>query len=157
MNTITLFSLIVFATVFAAVYINNTTTGATPIVFTPPYSYASGGDLLSELNAFLFTFIFSLLFFGLSAPIALGIEGAKYAGLFTQHLMSAFDFAFLLPQVIAVFAATLLGQAIIDDYTEKRSLLEGWTDARNYFLAAFVLFIVVFLVKMLLLPAVGLV
>ena len=148
MTGLSLFSLIILATAFfTAFYLN-----ANPnyeFTITPPYHYVPG-EFLSELNAFFFVFIFSLLFFGITAPIALGIEGLKWGSLYSIKAITFYDLAFIVPQVIVSFSAIMLGQGIISDYEGKAALKQVLPTALTYFLAAIALFFAIYLLKPLL-------
>ncbi len=106
--------------------------------FKPPYYFAEN-DVKSEFNAFFFVFLFSLLFFGLSAPVALAIEGLKYGTLISTASPTAFEFAFAIPGVLASYSAVLLGQAIMNDLGSEKSVFDAWSAALKYFAAGLAL------------------
>ncbi len=113
-------SLIVFAGVFLALFGYNVF-AADKIVIKPPY-YFDSKDAVSQVNALAFVFFFSLLAFGLSSPIALGIEAAKYASLLSTGAIGWYDLLFVLPSIVVALAAAELGQGILEDYDGKGSL-----------------------------------
>ena len=116
------FSLVFFIVVFIAVFAyNNFSTEK--VVIKPPYFFTPG-DAVSQVNSLAFVFFFSLLAFGLSATLALGIEAAKYSSLFSAGAIGGFDLLFILPSLLAAFAACELGQGILDDYEGKGSLFK---------------------------------
>ncbi|MEK6843157.1 MAG: hypothetical protein AABY04_01595 [Candidatus Micrarchaeota archaeon] len=140
MNIPVLLAFMVFFGVFAGNYFLNfdfekgkAKEGA--FTFTPPYYYAPN-EWVSQVNAFFFVFLFSLLFFGYSAPIATGIEGAKYAAILLAGTGSFFDFAFIVPELLAVYSATLLGQGVLNDF-EGQTVFEHWGKALKVFGIAF--------------------
>lgn len=142
MKAVFVLSVIIFAAAFGAVYSVNSFTGY-DVFFKPPYHYAAGG-LPSEANAFAFAFIFSLLFFGYSAPIALGIEGLKYASLYSSGIIGLPALAFILPQFVACFAAMTLGEGAIKDYKGEGKMIDYAWKAFKYLAVAIVLFVAVF-------------
>lgn len=97
---------------------------AEKIVVRPPYFFQPG-DVASHVNAVAFVFFFSLLAFGLSSVLALGIEGAKYGSLISTGAMSGFEVVYVVPAILACFAATELGQGVLDDYEGKGNLLKN--------------------------------
>ncbi|MFH0971502.1 MAG: hypothetical protein V1835_02945 [Candidatus Micrarchaeota archaeon] len=138
--------ILVFAGVYAFGY--DFATGkakATALDFKPPYYYMQG-EFVSYINAFFFVFVFSLLFFGYSAPIALGVEGAKYASLTLGGAIPIYDYAFLIPEVLAAYSAVLLGRGVLDDF-EGKSIFEHWSAALRVFTVGFALVVVLFLLR----------
>jgi hypothetical protein len=134
MNTPLVLGILVFIAAFGAVYAVNS--GSTQFAFTPPYYYVNGGDLASVLNSMLFVFLFSLLFFGLGAPLALGIEGLKYSSLYLAQAIPFYDLFYILPQFIAAYAATILGTGALADFQGNASVFDYWKDGVKYFLVA---------------------
>lgn len=114
----------------------------------PPFSFQPG-DFISQLNAFFFVFIFSLLFFGYSAPIALAIEGARYASLLLKGTGYTFDMLFIFPEAIAAYSAIVLGQGVLND-VDGASVFEKWSGAVRYFVIAFALMVGLFVARMFL-------
>lgn len=106
--------------------------------FQPPYAFAVG-DPLSMVTAFAFAFLFSLLFFGYSAPLAMIFEGVKYGYLYARGGMPFFDLFFAVPAVFACYSAILLGRSAWDDFKGTGSLFKGWRRAFKYFMAGAVL------------------
>ncbi|MFH0971342.1 MAG: hypothetical protein V1835_02125, partial [Candidatus Micrarchaeota archaeon] len=87
-----------------------------------------------------------LLFFGYSSPIALGVEGAKYASLALSGAMPIYDYVFLIPEVLAAYSAVLLGRGVLDDF-EGKSIFEHWSAALRVFMVGFALVVVLFLLR----------
>ncbi|MDP2717939.1 MAG: hypothetical protein Q8P02_04300 [Candidatus Micrarchaeota archaeon] len=114
MRLLAAFSIIIMAAVFFAVLGLNISQGAALDV-KPPYAF-SAGDVASELLALAFVFVFSVLFFGYGAPVALGIEGAKFASLYSTGGVSELYLAFMLPEVLVAVSAVYLGQGLLKDY-----------------------------------------
>jgi len=146
MNTPLVLGIVVFAMSFAAVYYVNQNS-ATQFQFTPPYAFASGGDLVSVLNSLFFVFFFTLLFFGMGAPLALGIEGLKYASFYFAQAIPLFDLFYVLPQLIAAYSAVVLGTGALADFQGKASLFDYWKEGMKFFVAALALTAVLFLVR----------
>lgn len=117
MKLIAVFSVVVMVASFAGVYGYNTTQ-STPFTLSPPYSFEPN-DLFSELVALAFVFVFSLLFFGYGAPLALGMEGIKFASLYTSNAVPASYLLLMLPQIFMGLSATYLGQGLLNDYQGK--------------------------------------
>jgi hypothetical protein len=113
--------------------------------FVTPY-YFVVNELTSAINAYFFVFIFSLLFFGYSAPIAMGIEGAKYGSLLAHGIMNVFDLIFIFPQLLGAYSAILLGQGVIDDI-EGKTIFENWGRALKFFLIGLAITVFLFLVR----------
>jgi hypothetical protein len=143
MNLPAILSGIIFVLAFGTVYsmgydfqAGKARENANPI-FNAPYYFVSG-ELISYLNAFFFVFIFSLLFFGYSAPIAMGIEGGKFAALFVSGLLKPYDFVFVIPEFFAAYSAILLGQGVLEDF-EGKTVFEKWASALKFFVVGLVL------------------
>jgi len=145
MNSFIILGIVVFAISFAGVYYVNYT-AETPYSFTPPY-YFSIGDMMSQINAFLFVFIVSAAFFGLAVPIALGIEGLKYASLLSTASMPAFDLLFAIPQLFAAYSASLLGQGAVEDYQGRGSVFAYWSDSVKWFVVGAVMLGILWLAR----------
>ncbi len=134
LNAISVLALLALFAGFAGVFVLNSQGAAQqqPLISVPvPYFFAPG-DVVGVVNSFLFVFVFSLLFFGFGAPIALGLEGAKYAFLISAGGMKFFDLAFAVPQIFAAMAATVLGRGIIDDYRGVKTVFDYWDSALGY-------------------------
>ncbi len=152
MNISAILSIAVLAFVFIGYYALNydfSGEGKEAPAFTPPY-YFKSGEFVSYLNAFFFVFVFSLLFFGYSAPIALGIEGAKHASMLLQPNPVTFDLIFLVPQTLAAYSAIVLGQGVLEDIDGK-SVFERWNRALKFFGIAFGMMIILIVVRVVLL------
>ncbi len=129
----------------------------------PPYSFdiysdkdfnLKQGGVLGILNAYFFVFVFSLLFFGFSAFLAMGAEGLKYASFISTGSMPGYDLMFLLPQFLAVVAATELGEGVMNDFEGRESIFENdnWKHAFVYFAAGLALTVVLVAVRSYALP-----
>ncbi len=105
--------------------------------FTPPYSF-NPGEWVGPLNAFFFVFLFSLLFFGLSTPLALGTEGAKFGSMLSTG-GPPYDFVFIIPEILAAQSAVLLGQGVLRDFGSENTVFASWTAAAKYFAAGLAL------------------
>ena len=134
-----LVALALLAACFAGVYFVNTSNPAEAVFVAPPY-YSEVGDAGSFVASFAFVFLFSLLFFGYAAPVALAIEGAKYASFFTVRGLPWFDLLFLLPEVLVCYSAILLGHSALAEFTSSGSLFATWRRAFKYFIVSAVLF-----------------
>lgn len=103
--------------VFAGVYGYNTTQPQA-VSLLPPYAFTPD-DTLSELLSLAFVFAFSLLFFGYAAPLALGIEGAKFGSLVSTGAVHWSYVALAAPEIAVSLSAMYLGQGLLLDYQGK--------------------------------------
>ncbi|MBI5035805.1 hypothetical protein HZC09_00525 [Candidatus Micrarchaeota archaeon] len=142
MKVLLIVSLVFFAAVFVGVYAYNS---AYPdkIVLQPPYAYVPG-DMASEASSLVFVFVLSLLFFGYSAPIALGIEAAKYASMISTNALPVTHAAFILPAMLASVAAVYLGQGLLKDYKGEGNWIDYAQKSAYYMIAALVIWLIVF-------------
>jgi hypothetical protein len=108
------FSIIAMAAVFFAVLGLNISQNA-GLNVQPPYAFSSG-DVISELMALSFVFVFSVLFFGYGAPIALGFEAAKFASLYSIGAVNELYLLFMIPEVLVAVSAVYVGQGLLKDY-----------------------------------------
>ncbi len=138
MDRLLLLTLVAFVVCFAGVYYVNSTSASDQFEFVPPY-YFETGEVFAIINSFLFVFIFSLLFFGYGAPIAMAVEGLKYGSLYSLKALPEFDLLFVVPQALACYSAVLLGKSALDDFGGKGSLFEAWRPAFKYFVVSAVL------------------
>lgn len=136
LNALAILSIAAFVFAFGGVWMTNT--GTVKQVYLPPYHYIPG-DYWSYLNAFFFSTVFSFLMFGASAPLAMAMEGAKYASLFSTGAMAPFDLLFILPSLLGAIAAATLGQGVVADYRNEGSLFDYWAAALLYFNIALIL------------------
>jgi len=150
MKSLTLVAIALFFVAFAGVYLYNSNQVANDLPgfeFKPPYAFVPG-DGLSAFNAFFFVFIVSLLLFGIGGVVSMTLEGLKYGSLFSSSLAGIvtgfhfFDLLFVIPQLMACFAATTLGAGLILDYRGKASLFPYWNYAVRYFVFGLLLTIV---------------
>lgn len=145
MRALNVMSLLLYLGVCAAlltVNLNDRTTNGPQLLIQPPYHYVPG-DIWSELNGFAFTFLFSLLFFGLTAPLAVAVEAAKQASQFSISKSLAISVLFTLPNILASFAAVSLGAAAFEDMEGKKPLEYSLTEGFRTLLVAVALFLVV--------------
>ncbi|MEM4255040.1 MAG: hypothetical protein QXR53_01790 [Candidatus Norongarragalinales archaeon] len=139
--------IVVFVICFGGVlYLNSSNPEGKLFVFTPPYNYVVG-DTLSFFNSFLFVFILSAAFFGIAAPIALGMEGLKYASLLSAGLMPVYDVLFVIPSLLSAYSASLLGQGAIEDYQGKGSVFGHWQDAVKWFAVGTAILVILILAR----------
>ena len=103
-----------------------------PVSVAPPY-YFEPGKPLSYVVATLFVFGFSLLLFGFSAPLAMALEGAKYASLLSSGTLQYYDLLFLVPEAAAMYSAVLLGKGVLNDLEGKENVFAQWDLAKKYF------------------------
>ncbi len=147
MNIFIFLGIVVFVACFGGLlYLNSSGEGGKLIFVNPPYNYIVG-DTLSFFNSFLFVFIFSAAFFGVAAPIALGIEGLKYASLLSAGLMPVYDILFAIPQVLAAYSASMLGKGAIEDYQGKGSVFAHRKDAVKWFAVGVVFLVILILAR----------
>lgn len=143
-NALSTLTLVAFALAFLAVW---SLAGSSSVAaYAPPYYYQTG-DYWSYLNAFFFSVVFSLLFFGAGAPLAMGMEGAKYASLFYTGAMPAFDLLFLIPSLFGSVGAVTLSQGILADFRNQGSVFAYWPRALRYFDSALILLFILLAVR----------
>ncbi len=117
MRLIPIFSMVVFVAVFAAIYGYNLQ-ATEKVSFQPPYAFQPE-DLQGEVLSLVFVFVFSLLFFGSATPLALGIEAAKFASLYSTGAVGQFYLALALPICLVGLSASYLGHGLWVDYQGK--------------------------------------
>ncbi|MFH0713668.1 MAG: hypothetical protein V1722_03905, partial [Candidatus Micrarchaeota archaeon] len=111
------------------------------------------GELFSEINAFFFVLIVSLLLFGLGGVVAMPLEGLKYGSMlfamFSGQVSNfhVFDLLFIIPQLLACVAATTLSSGLISDYRGKGNVFSYWNRAVKYFILGIVLLVVLLVVR----------
>lgn len=159
MNELSVLCFAVLISAFIGAYLWNSgvTDPNSQAIIKPPYHFNVGSNLyayssdtiLSFINAFFFTFIFSLLFFGYAAPIAMAIEGMKYGSLISLNLIPYYDALFLVPQLIACVAATLIGQGIIYDYKGEGNIFEYWRRGAMYFTVSLIFLLLLLFTRQL--------
>ncbi len=141
MKSLTLAAVLLFFVAFTGVYLYNSmqaTEGNVPFEFKPPYAFAPG-DLVSNVNAFFFVFLLSLLLFGVGGIVSMALEGLKFGYLLSASLAGIatgfhlFDLLFIIPELMACIAATTLGAGLILDYRGKASLFPYWNYSIRYF------------------------
>lgn len=146
MNKLFAFSGALFLVCFLSVYSFNAFNPGEEYRFDAPYSFEVGG-LVSIVTSYFFVFITSLLFFGYGAPIALAVEGVKYASLFSLSALPAFDLLFIVPQFLACYSAVRIGEGALEDFANRGSLYSRWRDAFKYFMISLVLLAVLLLLR----------
>ncbi len=147
LNVFSVLALLAMFAGFGAVFLVNASAhdASQRIIVQAPFATAVGGAGFSwqgAANSFLFVFLFSLLFFGFAAPLALGFEGARFGALFAAGHLNFFDLSFLVPEVLAAVSATILGKGIIDDYRGAKSVFESWDEAVKWLLLGLVVLLV---------------
>ena len=90
------------------------------------WGYGHAADLVGIMLAYLFVAMSSLLFFGRAAPLAMALEGLKYASLYTYGRVYPFDFLFVVPQLVAVYAGLMLSANAEADFDHKGSVFKAW-------------------------------
>ena len=131
MNGIALLSLLVLLLSLGGIFVYNSIPGGDKFFYAPPYFFKRG-DMLGFVSAFAFVLVFSLLFFGLATPVAMLVEGLKFGSLLSAGQMPAYDLVFLVPEIFAMLAATGLGEAVMLDYSEKKTIYETWSANASY-------------------------
>lgn len=103
--------------------------GSMHVNITPPpiYPYAlhasPGGavaDFGSLLSAYLFVYASGLLAYGWLGVLAMGAEGAKYAGLLLTGGMAVTELFFAVPQLAGLAGASLLCEAVFANGSERK-------------------------------------
>lgn len=125
-----------------------------PIKLDPPYAYTPG-EGVSELYAFLFVFVTSFLFFGFSAPIALGVEAVKTAAYVSSQAVPVTHALFLIPAFLASVSATYLGQGLLKDFQGTGLWMDYARKSAHYLVAALLLWLLVLFGRGLLAPLIS--
>lgn len=132
MNGVSLISLVVLMACFLGVLVYNAgQSGVDRYYFSPPYYYKLG-DGFAMAVAFSFVLTFSLLFFGLAAPAAMAVEGLKFGSFFSAGLIPAYDLILIIPQVLAMLAATTIGEGVMADWSGKSTIFDYWAEGMKY-------------------------
>lgn len=145
MRALNFLGLVVFAAVFG-VAVTQSAPNGTPFVFTPPYAFEFG-KLLDYGIGLAFAFFFSLFFFGVTAPLVLGVEGAKFATMYLSHGLTP-DLLFIFPELLASFAAVNLGVALLADLEDRQPFERNVQDGAVQAFLALGLFVVFALAKL---------
>ena len=153
MNGISLLSLLVLLLTLGGLLAYNAVSSEKSY-FAPPYFFSKGDDW-SFISAFAFVFVFSTLFFGLSAPVAMAVEGLKFGSLLSAGQMPAYDLVFLVPEIFAMLAATGLGEAVMSDYSGKKSIYESWSANFSYLAVGVALLVAFILLRQPVLSLLG--
>lgn len=161
MNLISTLSLAVLLITVVGVYYLDATASATAkenaspaelFQYTPPY-YFQPNDLVSNLTAFAFAFLFSLLFFGFSGVITGAIEGLKFGSILSSILFTTtntygyIDILFIIPQILAILAASTLGQGVINDYHSRGNMADELKTTAKYLAIGLILTIAFYVIK----------
>jgi len=125
MNALSLLAFGVLIISFFGVFAYNTLPGMEKVTYAPPY-YFIKDDALSYVNAYFFVLIFSLLLFGMGAPVAMAIEGTKYAVLIS--ILPLYDMVFVIPELCAMLAATKLGEGVMADWSGEGNIYNYWSE-----------------------------
>lgn len=138
-------ALLAFILVFSAVYfVNNSPSyelkfpfiyGDTLIPGEAPQFYS----LRNLLVSYAFVFAASLLFFGYGAAIALGFEAAKYAQLYVAQQIHPYELVFILPELMAAYAALLLAGGAMGEAKSGVNPLQNAGKAAALFAAGLIL------------------
>lgn len=154
MNALSLVAFAVLLVSFFGVYAYNMLPGVDKVTYAPPY-YFMKDDALSYANAYFFVLIFSLLLFGMGAPVAMAIEGTKYAVLMT--ILPLYDLVFILPELYAMLAATKLGEGVMADWSGEGNIYNYWSEGIKLALVGIVLLIILMVARPFVLSNFGLV
>jgi|GEM_PF-952235 len=154
MNALSLVAFGVLLVSFFGVFFYNVVPGAEKVTYAPPY-YFIKDDALSYLNAYFFVLIFSLLLFGMGAPVAMAIEGTKYAVL--MSVLPLYDLVFIIPELCAMLAATKLGEGVMADWSGEGNIYNYWSEGIKLALIGFALLIVLMFARPFVLSNFGLV
>jgi len=134
MNAVSLLAFGVLIVSFFGVFAYNSMPGTDKVTYAPPY-YFIKDDALSYLNAYFFVLIFSLLLFGMGAPVAMAIEGTKYAVLVS--ILPVYDLVFILPELCAMLAAAKLGEGVMADWSGEGNIYNYWSEGIKLALIGF--------------------
>ncbi len=144
MNALSLLAFGVLLVSFFGVFAYNSVPGMDKVTYAPPYFFIKD-DPLSYLNAYFFVLMFSLLLFGIGAPVAMAIEGAKYAVLLS--ILPLYDLVFILPELCAMLAAVKLGEGVMADWSGKGNIYLYWSEGIRLALIGFVLLLALMLAR----------
>jgi hypothetical protein len=136
MNALSLVAFGVLLVSFFGVLAYNAIPDTEKVTYAPPYYFVKD-DGLSYINSYFFVLMFSLLLFGLGAPVAMAIEGAKYAVLLS--VLPAYDLAFIIPELCAMLAATKLGEGVMADWSGEGNIYNYWPEGIKLALIGFAL------------------
>ena len=153
MNALSLLAFGVLLVSFFGVLAFNSVPSMVKVTYAPPYFFIMD-DALSYLNAYFLVLIFSLLLFGLGAPIAMAIEGTKYAVLLS--VLPAYDLVFILPELCAMLAATKLGEGVMADWSGQGNIYGYWSEGIRLALIGFVLLVILMFARPFLLSSIPL-
>ena len=154
MNAVSLLSFAVLVVSFFGVFAYNTLPGTEKVTYAPPY-YFIKDDALSYLNAFFFVLMFSLLLFGMGAPVAMAIEGTKYAVLIS--ILPLYDMVFILPELCAMLAAAKLGEGVTADWSGDGNIYNYWSEGIKLALIGFAMLVILMVARPFVLTNFGLV
>jgi hypothetical protein len=124
-------SLIAFAALFLAfvgVFAYQSYSGQM-VNYNPPYFFGIE-SWMGNVNAFSFVFIFSMLFFGMGAPAAMAMEGAKFASIYP--VVPFYDMLFIVPEVFAMLAAARLGEGVMADWSGEGNIYLHWREGIKF-------------------------
>ncbi|MFA6329403.1 MAG: hypothetical protein WCX64_01815 [Candidatus Micrarchaeia archaeon] len=152
MNALSLLAFAVLLISFFGVLAYNAVPGTEKVTYAPPY-YFIKDDALSYMNAYFFVLIFSLLLFGMGAPIAMAIEGTKYAVLVS--ILPVYDLVFILPELCAMLAASKLGEGVMADWSGEGNIYNYWSEGIKLALIGFGLLLVLMFARPFVLTSFG--
>ncbi len=150
MNAVSLLAFGVLIVSFFGVFAYNSMPGTDKVTYAPPY-YFIKDDALSYLNAYFFVLIFSLLLFGMGAPVAMAIEGTKYAVLVS--ILPVYDLVFILPELCAMLAAAKLGEGVMADWSGEGNIYNYWSEGIKLALIGFGLLLLLMFARSFLLSS----
>ncbi|MFA5247603.1 MAG: hypothetical protein WC408_06985 [Candidatus Micrarchaeia archaeon] len=148
--SIVAFGALLFA--FFGVLAYNSLSGMEKVTYEPPYYFVKG-DSIAYVNAFCFVFLFSMLFFGMGAPAAMAIEGAKYAILFS--ILPLYDLLFVIPELLAMLAASKLGEGVMADWSGEGNIYGYWNEGVRLLLMGIAALVILIVAKPFVLPLIG--
>lgn len=152
MNALSILAFGALLVSFFGVFAYNAVPGTDKVTYAPPY-YFIKDDALSYLNAYLFVLIFSLLLFGMGAPVAMAIEGTKYAVLLS--VLPIYDLVFVIPELCAMLAATKLGEGVMADWSGEGNIYNYWSEGIKLALIGFAMLLILMFARPFVLSSFG--
>ncbi len=104
-------------------------------------------SLAGVVLAYLFVSVAALLFFGHAAPLAMAMEGLKYASAYSHASVHPYDFLFVIPQFIAVYAGLRLSANAEADFDHRGTVFKQWQFPLLLYVAGAALALVLYLVR----------
>ncbi len=138
----------------AGIYLAVTAAGVTLPEVPPLYYYGledwgsgKAAGLPGVVLAYLFVAVASLLFFGHAAPLAMALEGLKYASAYSHASVHPYDFLFALPQFVAVYAGLRLSANAEADFDHKGTVFRQWQYPLLLYIAGAALVLLLYIVR----------